>query len=112
MISDKLFFLEKEIAKLLLDKLDSSEITVERASEISAFVIKSLPENLTDEQLGRILPSLDDQFVELASIVNIHLKEYQEKNRQNLITEAEKLIHQNKLDQANNMMKDFFYKKI
>ncbi|OGK42702.1 hypothetical protein A3A74_00145 [Candidatus Roizmanbacteria bacterium RIFCSPLOWO2_01_FULL_35_13] len=112
MITNKLFKLEKDIAQLLLEKLESSTITLERASEIAGFVIKSLPDNLTDEQLSKILLKLDDQFIELANIVNIHFMEYQEKKRQNLISQAQDLIHQNKLEQANNLMKDYFYKKI
>jgi len=112
MISTKVFLLEKDIATFLLDKLEQKNITIERASEISRFVIKNLPDNLTDEQIDKILPSFDDKFIELTSLVHIHLLEYEEKNRQKLISEAEKLIHQKKINEASNLMKDYFNKKL
>ena len=112
MVSSKLYLLEKDIATFLLDKLENKNMTIERAAEISRYVIKSLPDNLTDKQIDNILPGLDDKFVELTSLVHIHLLEYEEKNRQNLITEAEKLMHQKKINEANNLMKDYFNKKL
>lgn len=112
MISHKLFSLERDIAEFLLNKLEHKEMTLGKAAEISRFVIKNLPDNLTDEQIDKILPSLDDRFIELTSLVHIHLLEYEEKNRQKLITVTEELIHQNKLEKANNLMKNYFNKKL
>lgn len=65
-----LFKLEQDIAKLLLDKLEHFEISFERASQIAKFILSHLPENLTDDQVRKILPSLDDEFVELVGIVH------------------------------------------
>ena len=64
-----LFQLEQEVAQLLLTYLEKFNITFERASQIAAFILAHLPENMTDEQVMKILPSLDDEFIELAGIV-------------------------------------------
>ena len=42
------------------------EITPERASQISQFVLSFLPENLTEEQIQSLIPKLDDHFFELS----------------------------------------------
>ena len=62
--------LRQEISNLLVKKLENLEMTPERASEIAQFIIKALPADLTDSQLEKILPSLDDEFFELAGRIS------------------------------------------
>ena len=111
MISQRLSQLEKEIALLLIEKLEHQQITLERAAEISRFIIISLPDNLTDKQVDDILPTLDDHFIELAAVVNKHLDEKMEIEKKSTIDDATKLIHQGKLDEAVKMMNNHITKK-
>ncbi|MBI2593131.1 hypothetical protein HYW44_00615 [Candidatus Daviesbacteria bacterium] len=112
MISPKLYQLQKDIASLLLDKLEKDQITIERAAQISKYVLQALPDNLTDEQIDKILPSLDDHFVELAGVVHQHLKAKEELEKQATVDQATKLIHQGNLDQAVKLMTNHMQQKI
>lgn len=107
MISHKLFQLEQDIASFLLNKLENDQINLERAAEIARFIRQALPDDLTDEQIDKVLPSLDDQFVELSSIVNRRIQEKLELSKHSQITEAEKLIHHGKLQEAIDLMNNY-----
>lgn len=112
MISQKLYQLEKDIASLLLDKLEKDQITLERAAQISKYVLQALPDNITDEEIYHILPYLDDHFIELAAVIHNHLKAKQELEKQATVDEATRLIHQGNLDEAIKLMQNHITKKI
>jgi len=106
-----LFQLEQEIANLLLDKLEDFELSFERASKIAKFVLSHLPESLTDEQVMKILPSLDDEFFELAGIVYKHLSKYEEKYKDEMVDKVEDLIKHRHFEEANKLASDYFKRK-
>lgn len=107
-----LFELEKEIAKLLLTKLEHFEISFERASQIAKFILAHLPDNLTDEQVVRIIPSLDDEFTELAGIVHKHMLDYEEKYKENVLKDVRDMIKHQHFQQASSQIYDYFNRKI
>ena len=104
--------LEKDIASLLLDKMEYSDMTFERASQIAKFVLAHLPPNLTDEQLETILPMLDKEFVEIAGIVHKYLSEYEKKYELKIADDVQALMKSGKLDEASQLMKTYFHKKL
>lgn len=112
MSSSELFKLQREIALLIVEKLKHLEITPKRAAEIARFVLKALPESLTDEQIKQVIPTLDDQFFELAEVVHKHLLEYEAANRDKVTSDAQFLIKQGKIEEANKIMKDYFDHKL
>ncbi len=112
MISQKLYQLEKEIAAFLLDKLEHEEITLEKAAVIARYVLKALPDNLSDEQIDRIIPTLDDTFVELAAVVHKHVREHEAVMADAIASQAEVMIKKGKLDEALQLMNDHIAKKI
>ncbi len=67
--------LEQDIVNLLLDKLEYSDMTLERASLIAKFVLAHLPENLSHTQLETILPTLDSEFIEIAGVIHKYMNE-------------------------------------
>lgn len=107
-----LFKVEQEIAKLLLTKLEHFEISFERASQIAKFILASLPNNLTDGQVMQIIPSLDDEFTELAGIVYKHLLDYEEKHKEDVIRNVQDLVKHQDFHQANNLVSDYFNRKL
>ena len=106
-----LFQLEQDIANLLLDKLEDFELSFERASKVAKFVLSHLPEKLTDEQVMEILPSLDDEFFELAGIVYKHLSKYEEEYRDEVVERVEDLIKHKHFEEANQLASDYFKRK-
>lgn len=109
MARERIEALEKEITLLLLDKLEHEEITPERAGKISLFVLNTLPPNLSDEQLDTVIPKLDNTFFEIASVIHKHMKVVD--TSPSMTNQALHLYSQNKLDEANNLLKDYFGKK-
>jgi len=107
-----LFQLEQDIAKLLLEKLEHFEISLERASRIAKFILAHLPDNLTDEQVAQIIPSLDDEFTELAGIVHKHMLDYEEKYKNDVVKNVQDLIKHQHFQQASSQISDYFNRKL
>jgi hypothetical protein len=107
-----LFQVEQEIAKLLLTKLEHFEITFERAAQIAKFILAHLSENLTDAQIMQIIPSLDDEFTELAGVVHKHLLDYEEKHKEDVIKNAQDLVKHQDFQQASGLISDYFSRKL
>lgn len=107
-----LFQVEQEIARLLLVKLEKFNITFERASQIAKFILAHLPENLTDEQVVKIIPSLDDQFYELSELVHKHMLGYEEKYKENTIKNMQDMIKHKHFQEASNMAFKYFEQKV
>ena len=110
--SSLLFQLEQDIAKLLLAKLEHFEISLERASQIAKFILAHLPDNLTDEQVTKIIPSLDDEFTELAGIVHKHMLDYEEKYKNEVVENVQNLIKHHHFQEANSNISDYFNRKL
>lgn len=73
--------LESLIVGELQEKLKAGEITGDRAKEIANIVLEAVPEDISHEDLLRIIPSLDDKTSELASVVYAILSEIDDKQR-------------------------------
>lgn len=106
------FQVEQEIANLLIRKLEDQEITPEHAVEIAKFVVKSIPSEMSDLRMMEIIPILDDQFTELASIVYKHLKDYEDEHKTNVEEIVDKLVKDGKLEEASKLMQQYFQNKL
>ncbi len=104
--------LETEIAELLVAKLEREEITLERASQIARFVLDSLPESISEEEVKNLIPKLDNEFYELSDIVYNHMMESGVYDKREINTEAEELKKRNELQKAENLLKSYFKKKL
>ena len=111
-LSPLLLEVEKEIAQLLLEKLEHFDISLERASQIARFVLNTLPADLTDNQVRQIIPSLDDEFFELSEIVYKHMKDYEEEYKPFVLSEVRELIKHHHFEEANQLMKKYFNKTL
>lgn len=106
-----LFQLEQDLANLILTKLEHLDITFERASQIAKFILIQLPENLTDEEVLKIIPTLDDEFTELAEIVYKYMTSYEEKYQDAVTKKAEELIKHKHFEEANNLIQKYYNEK-
>ena len=73
--------IEQDIAELIISRLEKLQITPDRAVAMAKFIVESIPENISDQQMLKIIPLLDDEFSELSSIVYKYLNEYLEFDR-------------------------------
>lgn len=109
--STLLFQLEKDIAILLINNLESYNLTLERASQIAKFILLHLPDALTDEQVMQIVPSLDDEFYELAGIVFKYLYSYETSYKDLAQKQLEGLIRHKHFADASKLATDYFKRK-
>ncbi|OGG16029.1 hypothetical protein A3D78_01330 [Candidatus Gottesmanbacteria bacterium RIFCSPHIGHO2_02_FULL_39_14] len=107
-----IFKLERDVAKFLIDKLEHYNLSLEKASLIAKFILSHLPENLTDEQIIQILPTLDDSFVELAGVVHKYISEFEKIHKHEISLKIEDLIKHNHFDEANRLAEEYFQKKL
>lgn len=107
-----LFEVEQEIAKLLLIKLEHFEITFYRASQIAKFILAHLPENLSDAQVKQIIPSLDDEFYELAGIVHNHMLDFEQKYKEDEIKNLQELLKHEHFQQTSRHVSDYINRKL
>ena len=75
--------LESMIVQELQKKLMAGEITGDRAKEIAKIVLETVPENVAEEELIRIVAVLDDKASELAGVVYqiLSVKDEQERSK-------------------------------
>jgi len=82
--------LRKKLEALIVDdlqkQLTDGEITGDRAAEIAELVLKMVPENITHEELLKVIPQLDDKATELSGVVFTILLEQDEKNKTEMIS--------------------------
>jgi hypothetical protein len=96
--------IEKEILKIIEEKLIAGEMKAPRAREIAQLVLDKLHPGMTLEEIYQTVPLLDDNFSELASVVLPVVTEYEEKITQIVLQHVEKLIKQGKIEEANMLM--------
>ena len=77
--------LEALIVRELEKGLAGDQITGERAHEIANIVLEAVPEDVTDSELVKIIPTLDDKASELASVVLQILSERDELHKTEMI---------------------------
>ncbi len=81
--------LRKKLEALIVDdlqkQLSQGEITGDRAAEIAELVLAMVPEDITHEQLLKVIPQLDDKATELSGVVFQILSEQDEKHRTEMI---------------------------
>jgi len=98
--------LEREILKVIKEKLMKGQMDSERAKAIAHMVLQKLLPPLTLEQIHQIAPSLDDEFRELTAAVLFVLEDHDEEVRKIVSEHAEKLIKSGKFDEAHAIIKD------
>lgn len=106
------FQVEQDIAKLLIEKLEDQEITPEHAAQIARFAVKSISTQVTDQQMLNIIPKLDDEFTELASVVYKHLKKYEDRYKPQVEATVEELVKHGEFQKASDLMQQYFQRKL
>ncbi len=104
--------LETEIAGLLIEKLENQEMGLARASQIAKFVLQALPQSTPEDKLQEIVLMLDDEFYELAAIVNKHIAEYENVEKPVVMTEVDGLVKQQKFEEAHQKMQEYLEKVV
>lgn len=105
-----LFDLERDIARLLLDRLKHLNISVERSAQIARFILLSLPNGITEQDVRKKLPMLDDKFNEIAGIISKYLEQEEKKSKTYTIETVHTLLENGKLEEASQLLHSYFNK--
>jgi len=97
--------LELDILKIMEDKLQKGQMDADRARAIARMVLDALHPPLTLEQIYEIVPTLDDHFTELTSVVLPVIQDHEENIKSIIAEHAQKLIKEGKIDEATKVLK-------
>lgn len=93
--------LHKSIVDIITKGLENGTITEDRAKQIAKMVLDKLPkEDVTYEELIRIIPKLDDEFQELSAAVVPIILEYEQKMQAIINSRITNLLQQQKYQEA------------
>jgi hypothetical protein len=92
--------LQQDIVAIITRKLESGEMTEERAKAIAKMTLEKLPENLNYKQIMEVLPTLDDEFHELKAAVIPVLMDYQQKISNQVEIQITSLLKEQKYQDA------------
>jgi hypothetical protein len=104
--------IELKIVELMKEKLDSGEITEDRARVLSDITLKTLVPGMTLEELYRAIPKLDDMASELTPVTLPFLRDYEESVTKQAQRSVEELIKQGQYDAAVKLSKQAIDKSV
>lgn len=111
MVSDRLYKLQQNIVLLLIDKLKNGELTPERVAEIADYVLKLLPDEITDNEIKNVIPMLGTKFFELSAINHTEILQAAEsidpREKSQTVATAQELIKTGKLEDAMKLIKEY-----
>lgn len=98
--------LENQIVALIKTKLEDEEMTVEKAKQIAKLVLKRLHPGMTYKQLMKVIPTLDDDFTELAGVILPIMLEHDRKLRKIVDEHVAKLVKEGKIEEAESLLQE------
>lgn len=97
--------LQQDIVSIITRKLESGEMTEERAKSIAKLTLEKLPEGISYKKMMEILPTLDDEFEELKTAIIPIITDYQNKIAQHVQIQLSELLKQQKYEDAMKLAK-------
>jgi hypothetical protein len=93
------------VVDVITKGLENGTISEDRAKEIASTVLNNLKDDITYEELIRIIPTLDDEFKELGEAVVPIMLEYEEKIRKVVNEKISLLLKNQKFNEALKLAK-------
>jgi len=92
--------IELAVVELLKEKIQSGEITEDRAAQISDQVLTILEPGMSMESLYKAIPTLDDRMPELAPVILPYIRDYEKNIAGQALSNVRELIKQGQYDAA------------
>jgi hypothetical protein len=92
--------LERDIIAIIVERLQSGDMDVDRAKAIAGLILDKLHPPLSLEEIYKIAPTLDDHYTELTKAVLPVLKEQDEKIKNIVSAQVHQLLKSGKIDEA------------
>lgn len=97
---DLLDKVHNSVVDVITKGLENGTISEDRAKEIANFVLDKLKDDITYEELIRVIPTLDDEFKELSFAVIPIMLEYEAKIRKVVDEKISNLLKDKKFTEA------------
>jgi hypothetical protein len=91
---------ELAIVEFIKERLETGEVTEERAEAISKRALDVLQPGMNFEQLYKAIASLDDTMPELSVVVLPYVRDYEQNVTQGALSSVRELIRQGQYDAA------------
>lgn len=105
-------FIEVETLKIIKKLAEEGKTTKERIQEIARRTIELIKPGMSLEELYQNAVKLDDNFSELAPVVYVVMKFYEEKYEKKALEEVTRLVRQRQFERAGEMVKKVLQFKI
>ncbi|MCA9385299.1 hypothetical protein KC717_01485 [Candidatus Dojkabacteria bacterium] len=92
--------LQQKIVDIITHKLESGEMTEERAKSIAKMTLAKLPEGISYNELMKVVPTIDHEFEELHNAVLPIVVDYQQKIESQIQSKVSELMKQRKYADA------------
>ncbi len=103
--------IEKEILDIIEERLKAREMNAARAREVASYILASLQPHMTLDQINTVAQNFDDHFPELIPVVLQITNDYDNIVKKTVQEHVASLIKQNKIDEANTLLKQAIKKK-
>jgi len=91
---------QSEVVKIITKGLENGTLSEEKARNIAKLILDRLPEGVSEEELWHILPTLDDDFLELSEVIGPIMEEYETKVREAVDKKLTALVRAQKFQDA------------
>lgn len=92
--------LQTQIVEIINKKMEAGVMNQDRAKQIASLILEKLPEGISYDKLMEIIPTLDDHFEELTTVVVPIMMEYEKKMHSAVDAKVSELVKAGKLDEA------------
>lgn len=92
--------IQSQIVELITAKLESGQMTPERAKEIAQMILDKLSGELSFDDLVKVVPKLDDQFEELGAVIVPVMVDYEKRMREEINEKIDSHLQQKNFDEV------------
>lgn len=104
--------IEKEILEIIEERLKTKAMNASHAQEVANYILTSLHPHMTLDQIHAVAQNFDDHFPELIPVVLQITNDYDDLVKKTVHTHVSTLIKQNKIDEANALLKKAITKEV
>lgn len=105
-------FIEKKVLEIIKKLMDDGESSKEKLQSIARKTLELIRPGMRLDELYQNAVKLDDNISELAPVVIMIMKEYEEKYEKKALTQVQDLLKNKKYDEAEDAIKKVLQFKI
>jgi len=105
-------FIEQEVLKIINNLVEQEGMTKEKIQGIAKMTLELIRPGMKLDELYQNAVKLDDNYSELAPVVVVVMREYEEKYERKALDQVNQLIKSRQFDEAQNVVKKVLQYKI